>query len=47
VVYFAGYLYHLHKAYEPVGMQLTTIHNLHFMLNYFQDVREKIMHDEI
>ncbi|ELR15511.1 queuine tRNAribosyltransferase [Acanthamoeba castellanii str. Neff] len=45
--YSASYLYHLHKAYEPVGMQLTTIHNLHFMLNYFKDVREKIMRDEI
>jgi tRNA-guanine family transglycosylase len=42
-----GYLYHLHKAHEPVGMMLTTVHNLHFMLSFFKDMREKILRNEL
>ncbi|KAL6073275.1 tRNA-guanosine(34) transglycosylase [Balamuthia mandrillaris] len=45
--YSLGYIYHLYRAHEPVGLMLTTLHNLHFMLNYFKELRQKIYNNEI
>lgn len=43
----AGYLHHLFKAKEAVCMTLASIHNLHFMVQYMKECREKILRDEI
>ncbi|MBY0529089.1 MAG: tRNA-guanosine(34) transglycosylase [Rhabdochlamydiaceae bacterium] len=45
--YTLGYLHHLFKAHEMVGMTLATIHNLHFMVELMRDYRKKILNDEI
>jgi queuine tRNA-ribosyltransferase len=37
-----GYVRHLVKAEEILGMRLITLHNLHFYLNLMQQAREKI-----
>ncbi|MES2200584.1 MAG: tRNA guanosine(34) transglycosylase Tgt [Chlamydiota bacterium] len=43
----AGYLHHLFKAKEAVCMTLASVHNLHFMVQYMKECREKILRDEI
>jgi queuine tRNA-ribosyltransferase len=42
-----AYLHHLFKAREMACMTLSTIHNLHFMLDLMQRYRQKILRDEI
>lgn len=42
-----AYLHHLFKAKEVVGLTLATLHNLHFMVQYMQHYRERILNDEI
>ncbi len=42
-----SYLHHLFKAKELIALSLASIHNLHFMVEYMKDVREKILKDEI
>eukprot|EP01119_Soliformovum_irregulare_P002173 TRINITY_DN1236_c0_g1_i1.p2 TRINITY_DN1236_c0_g1~~TRINITY_DN1236_c0_g1_i1.p2 ORF type:complete len:176 (+),score=36.75 TRINITY_DN1236_c0_g1_i1:878-1405(+) len=45
--YTKGYIHHLMKAHEHAGHILGTIHNLHYMVQYMKQVREKILRDEI
>jgi queuine tRNA-ribosyltransferase len=42
-----SYLHHLFKAKELTALSLTSIHNLHFMVDYMKNIREKILIDEI
>ncbi len=42
-----AYLHHLFKAREMICMTLATIHNLHFMVEWMQEYRQKILRDEI
>lgn len=42
-----AYLHHLFKAKELTGLTLATIHNLHFMVQYMKQLREKIVAGEI
>jgi queuine tRNA-ribosyltransferase len=43
--YTLSYLHHLFKANEITGMSLATLHNLHFMIRFMQEYREKILLD--
>ena len=43
--YTRAYLRHLIKADETFGLRLTTIHNLHFLVNLMKQVREAIKND--
>lgn len=43
--YTLAYLHHLFKANEITGMTLATIHNLHFMVAFMKNYREKILND--
>ena len=45
--YSRRYLQHLFKASELTFYTLATIHNIHFMVQFMRDVREKILRDEI
>lgn len=45
--YTAAYLHHLFKAHELTGYTLTTIHNLHFMVQLTQKYRELILQEVI
>ncbi|NGX63278.1 MAG: Queuine tRNA-ribosyltransferase [Candidatus Anoxychlamydiales bacterium] len=45
--YTLSYLHHLFKAKELTALSLASIHNLHFMVEYMKDIREKILNDEI
>ena len=45
--YSLSYLHHLFKAKELTALSLASIHNIHFMVEYMKDVREKILKDEI
>ena len=45
--YTRAYLRHLIKADETFGLRLTTIHNLHFLVNLMKQVREAIMNDAL
>jgi queuine tRNA-ribosyltransferase len=45
--YTLGYLHHLFKAHELVGLTLATIHNLHFMVQLMRSYRIKILNDEL
>lgn len=45
--YTVAYLCHLYKAHELLFYRLATIHNLNFMINYFAELREKIIGGEI
>ena len=38
-----AYLHHLIKAREILGLRLTTLHNLHFMLNLMRRIRQSIL----
>jgi queuine tRNA-ribosyltransferase len=42
-----AYLHHLFKANELTAYSLATVHNLHFMVEMMQRVRDKISRDEI
>ncbi len=42
-----AYLHHLFKAKELSALSLASIHNLHFMVDYMADIREKIAADII
>lgn len=42
-----GYLHHLFKAKELTALTLTSIHNLHFMIELMADYRSKILNNEI
>ncbi|GAB4820870.1 hypothetical protein N2152v2_007916 [Parachlorella kessleri] len=42
-----AYLHHLFKANEPLGPSLLTIHNIHYMTNMMEQLRQKILNDEI
>eukprot|EP00242_Pyramimonas_sp_CCMP2087_P000708 CAMPEP_0198229480 /NCGR_PEP_ID=MMETSP1445-20131203/114148_1 /TAXON_ID=36898 /ORGANISM="Pyramimonas sp., Strain CCMP2087" /LENGTH=441 /DNA_ID=CAMNT_0043909943 /DNA_START=295 /DNA_END=1620 /DNA_ORIENTATION=+ len=42
-----AYLHHLCRANEPMGAQLNTLHNLHYMCDFMADQRQKILNDEI
>jgi queuine tRNA-ribosyltransferase len=41
--YSKAYIYHLHKANEPLAWQLTSIHNLHFYHRLMRDMRKHII----
>ena len=45
--YTVAYLRHLFKAHELTAYSLASIHNVHFMINYMQEIRSKILNDEI
>jgi queuine tRNA-ribosyltransferase len=45
--YSRAYIRHLFKAQEILGARLTTIHNLSFLLNLMEQVREAIMQDSL
>lgn len=45
--YSLSYLHHLFKAKEMTALSLASLHNLHFMVEYMKDIREKILKDEI
>lgn len=40
-----AYIRHLFKTDEIFGLRLTTIHNLHFLLNFMKEMRASIMED--
>lgn len=42
-----AYLHHLFKAKEMTAMSLATVHNLHFMVEWMRETREKILEDMI
>ncbi|NGX47891.1 MAG: Queuine tRNA-ribosyltransferase [Chlamydiae bacterium] len=42
-----AYIHHLFKAKELSALSLASIHNLHFMVEYMADIREKIAADLI
>jgi len=42
-----SYLHHLFKAKELTALSLASIHNLHFMVQYMKNIREKILIGEI
>ena len=43
--YTRAYLHHLFAAEEMTAMRLTSIHNLHFMINLMKDAREAILNN--
>ena len=45
--YTKGYLHHLFKAKELTALTLSTIHNLHFMVQWMAHVRQLILEDRI
>lgn len=45
--YTVAYVHHLFKAKELTALQLTSIHNLFFMMEYMRIYRDKILRDEI
>ena len=44
--YSRGYIRHLIKRNEILGVRLTTYHNLYFMLNFGEEIREAIRNEE-
>ena len=42
-----SYMHHLFKAKEMTAMTLATVHNLHFMVQFMKNYREKILRDEV
>ena len=44
--YSRAYIRHLIKAGETLGIRLTTIHNLHYILDLMNRIRQAIMNDE-
>ncbi|MTI70949.1 MAG: tRNA guanosine(34) transglycosylase Tgt [Firmicutes bacterium] len=45
--YTRGYIRHLFKTNEILGLRLTTIHNLYFLLNLMENIREAIKEDRL
>ncbi len=45
--YSLGYLHHLFKAHETVGLTLATLHNVRFMVKYMATLRKNILEDKI
>ncbi|MTI66059.1 MAG: tRNA guanosine(34) transglycosylase Tgt [Firmicutes bacterium] len=45
--YTRGYIRHLFKTNEILGLRLTTIHNLYFLLNLMENIREAIKDDRL
>ncbi|HBR70749.1 TPA: tRNA-guanine(34) transglycosylase [Candidatus Dependentiae bacterium] len=45
--YSAAYLHHLFKAHELSGYTLATIHNLHFLIQLVNKLRNKILNGEL
>lgn len=45
--YTLAYLHHLFKSKEMTGQRLMSIHNIAYMVRYMQNVREKILNDEL
>ncbi len=45
--YTRAYIRHLFKADETFGLRLTTYHNLHFLINLMNNVRQAIMDDNL
>ncbi len=45
--YTRAYIRHLFKADEILGLRLTTIHNLHFLLNLMKEIRAAIADDSL
>ncbi|KIL36905.1 queuine tRNA-ribosyltransferase [Cohnella kolymensis] len=45
--YSRAYIRHLVKADEMFGLRLTTIHNLHFLVNLMHEVRQAIREDRL
>lgn len=43
----AAYLHHLFKAREITALSLATVHNLHFMVQLMQTMREQILNDQL
>ena len=43
--YSAGYLWHLFRAKELLGLRLASIHNLRFVIRLMEDLRQAIMDD--
>ncbi|MBV6494580.1 MAG: Queuine tRNA-ribosyltransferase [Turneriella sp.] len=44
--YSLGYIRHLHKQKEILGLMLSTYHNLHFMFHFMQNLRDAICRSE-
>jgi len=42
-----AYIRHLIKADEVLGIRLTSLHNLHFLLNFMRNIREAIRNDSL
>jgi queuine tRNA-ribosyltransferase len=42
-----GYIRHLIKAGEVLGIRLTTWHNLRFLIKFMEDIRQAIMEDRL
>ncbi len=42
-----AYVHHLMKAHEAPGMTLTSIHNIHYMVELMKSYREKILQNEL
>jgi queuine tRNA-ribosyltransferase len=42
-----AFLHHLFKANELLGLSLASAHNLHFMIRYMEQIRKKILNDEV
>ena len=42
-----AYIRHLLKADEVLGIRLTTIHNLSYLINLMKDIREAIKNDRL
>jgi queuine tRNA-ribosyltransferase len=45
--YSRAYIRHLFKAKEILGPRLTTIHNLHFLIDFMKKIRESIKSDNL
>ena len=43
--YSAGYVHHLFRAREILGLRLASVHNLRFVLRLMERIREAILHD--
>ena len=45
--YSLGYLHHLFKAKEVTAQILASVHNLYFMVKWMEEIRQKILDDQI
>ncbi|MDD5756003.1 MAG: tRNA-guanine transglycosylase, partial [bacterium] len=44
--YTRAYLHHLFRAQELLGLRLNSLHNVHFMLNLINNIRQAIAEDK-